>query len=39
LVGIIIPILKNPDGNQYVTNNYRGPSCHPAVSGHWRKRN
>jgi len=30
--GIVIPLLKNPDGNQFTTDSYRGITLNPAIS-------
>jgi hypothetical protein len=30
--GVIIPLLKNPDGNQFVSDNYRGITLSPVIS-------
>ena len=29
--GIVIPLLKNPDGNQFTTDNYRGITLSPVI--------
>ena len=30
--GIVIPLLKNPDGNRFVSDNYRGITLSPVIS-------
>ena len=30
--GIVIPLLKNADGNKFVSDNYRGITLSPVIS-------